>query len=79
MKNYLYLLEPREGGLYPWRYQNDTLQAIVVAAPNPTSARRLAAASARSEGRHVWLDIEITSCEEIATSGAPRVILRDYT
>jgi hypothetical protein len=44
----------------------DTYDAFVIAAPDATTARKCAAASAADEGAKVWMDESESQCVEIA-------------
>lgn len=53
----------------------DETSAVVVRAKNKSEARRMASTAARDEGPSVWMDSDLTSCEEISMEGGPGVIL----
>jgi hypothetical protein len=64
---------------FPVGYDNTT--AIIVRTENETDARVLSNTKTQGGDEHIinpncWLNSEVTSCEEITTSGVSQVILK---
>ena len=56
----------------------DVLDAVVVRAPTPHSARRMAANVKGTEGADTWTDASRSSCVRLRDDGKEGVVLRDY-
>jgi len=57
----------------------DVVNAFVIRASSPRTARKLAADSCRDEGRDIWLDISKSTCTQLKEDGENNVIMRDTT
>ena len=56
----------------------DVMDAVVVRAPTPHAARRMAAYVKGDEGADTWTDASRSSCTRLWDEGKPGVVLRDY-
>ena len=78
----LFLLKPTEDSRLrsdsPWDPWYDKAFAFVVRAADESEARELASEDCGDEGREVWLDSTITSCDVLDSNGPSHVICRDY-
>lgn len=72
----LWLLRPVEGHEM-WGAPYDKMHGVVVRSKDEASARRMASGAAMDEGRSVWLDDTVTTCEKLAASGASCIVIRD--
>jgi hypothetical protein len=70
----LWLLQPVE----IWEPWYDKAFGFVVRAESEDEARRFASAKEGDEGKDVWLDPTLTTCEPLVAGGEPGIILRDF-
>ena len=70
----LYLLKP----VSDWKPWYDKCFGVVVRAETVEQARKLAQENAGDEGKDVWFNAALTSCEELTNEGKAGTILVNF-
>ncbi len=72
----LWILFPRRLHTGQWN-KWDVVRTLVVRAPNARSAREIAASECWDEGKHAWLDNQLSTCIQLFQKGEKGVIIKD--